>query len=75
VVTYRTGGSPEAVDEHTGIVVDKGDVNALANAIMTVLNNPCNYSAEDCRKRAVRCFNKDIQFGKYVDLYESLLLK
>ena len=26
VVTYRTGGSPEAIDEHTGIVVAKGDI-------------------------------------------------
>ncbi|WP_165154723.1 glycosyltransferase [Parabacteroides sp. ZJ-118] len=75
VATYRTGGSPEAVDEHTGIVVEKGNVKALAKAIMKILNNPGNFSSDTCRKRAEQCFNKDIQFGKYVDLYESLLSK
>lgn len=75
VETYRTGGSPEAVDEHTEIVVEKGDVNALAKAILTVLNNPNDFSTENCRKRAELNFNKDIQFGKYVDLYESLIYK
>ena len=33
VVTYRTGGSPEAVDEATGRVVEVGDVAALAAAV------------------------------------------
>ncbi len=74
VVTYRTGGSPEAVDELTGIVVDKGNINALAEAIMTVLNNPDDFTPENCRKRAEQNFNKDIQFGKYIDLYNRLLL-
>lgn len=73
VVTYRTGGSPEAVDENTGIVVDKGDVRALASAIKKVIGNPSAFSSENCRRRAEACFNRDVQFGKYIDLYESIL--
>ncbi len=72
VVTYRTGGSPEAVDESTGIVIDKGDVNGLADAIMKVIDNPSAFTPEACRRRAVEKFNKDVQFNKYIDLYESL---
>lgn len=72
VVTYRTGGSPEAVDEKTGIVVDKGDVNALAYAVKHVIHDR-PFRAEDCRERAVINFNKDTQFGKYIDLYENIL--
>lgn len=75
VVTYQTGGSPEAIDKKTGIVVEKGNVNALSDAIMTVLNNPDCYTSSDCRNRAVTKFNKDVQFGKYIDLYESILSK
>ncbi len=75
VVTYRTGGSPEAVDKYTGIVVEKGNVNALADAIMMVLNNPDDFTPENCRKRAEQNFNKDMQFGKYIDLYESIFSK
>ena len=73
VITYRTGGSPEAVDAKTGIVVEKGDINGLAQAIKYIIDNPDKYSVENCRKRAVEKFNKDIQFNKYIDLYEDLL--
>ncbi len=33
VVTYNTGGSPESVTPDTGMVVPRGDVEALANGI------------------------------------------
>lgn len=75
VITYRTGGSPEAIDKQTGIVVEKGDFAGLADAIMNIINNPEQYSSHNCRERAVYHFNKDIQFNKYIDLYEKILNK
>lgn len=72
VVTYRTGGSPEAVDDLTGLVVERGDVKGMADAIIRVIDNPDKYSTDNCRRRAVENFNKDIQFIKYVDMYENL---
>lgn len=75
VVTYRTGGSPEAIDDKTGIVVEKGDITSLASSINEILDHPERYRSDDCRERAERCFNKDIQFGKYIDLYEEILSK
>lgn len=71
VITYRTGGSPEAIDEKTGVVVKQGDVNALADAILHMKENP--FSSEDCRKRAEECFDKDKCFEQYINLYEQLL--
>lgn len=71
VITYRTGGSPEAVDEKTGLVVPQGDVNALVAAICQLREKPL--SREDCRKRAEVCFDKDKCFQQYIDLYNSLL--
>lgn len=73
VITYKTGGCPEAVDNDTGLVVDKGDVSGLATAINVIFNEPEASRREKCRKRAVSNFNQDIQFNKYVDLYEELL--
>lgn len=73
VITYRTGGSPEAIDENTGIVVEKGDIQGLANSILEILNYPSKYNSDLCRERAVAHFNQDIQFRKYIDLYDSLL--
>lgn len=69
VVTYRTGGSPESMTNATGIVVEKGDVAGLAEAIAHV----GSLSREACRENAVTNFDKDKAFGRYVDLFESLV--
>lgn len=71
VITYDTGGSPEAIDEKTGIVVKQGDVNGLAQAIVKITSVPKPISV--CRKRAEELFNKDKCFEKYIDLYNSLI--
>lgn len=71
VITYRTGGSPEAVDEKTGIVVEQGDLNGIVSAIEQLRAHPL--SSEACRKRAEEHFDKDKCFMKYIKLYESLL--
>ena len=71
VITYRTGGSPEAIDKKTGVVVEQGDVNGLVESIYRMKENPL--SSADCRKRAEECFDKDKCFEKYIELYENLL--
>ena len=73
VITYKTGGSPEAIDEKTGVVVEQGNVVALANAIMQLREHPL--SSEACRQRAEALFDKDKCFEQYVELYEELLKK
>ena len=73
VITYNTGGSPEAVDESTGIVVPKGDKEVLKDAIIDVVNNKMKYSSEACRKRAEDHFNKDDRFGDYIELFNKSL--
>ncbi len=71
VVTYRTGGSPEAIDEETGIVVPQGDVNALAEAIRRIKVE--QISQEACRQRAEKMLDKNNCFQQYINLYESIL--
>ena len=75
VITYRTGGSPEAVDVKTGIVVDDGDIQGLHDAILIVLNSSKKYTKDYCRKRAEKCFDKNKCFGAYMKLYEEVLSK
>lgn len=71
VITYNTGGSPEAVDENTGVVVSQGDVLALKEFIEKMRLHPL--SSDLCRKRAEQYFDKNKCFNKYIQLYESLL--
>lgn len=73
VITYKTGGSPEAVDEKTGVVIEQGNVDALADAIRLMKVQPLLSS--DCRKRVEKYFDKDYCFNEYIKLYESLIYK
>ena len=76
VITYRTGGSPEAINEFTGTVVEKGNLIALCEKIQEfkTINFKENHS-NDCRKRTEELFDKDKCFMKYIDLYNSILCK
>ena len=65
-ITFKTGGSPEIIDETCGVVVEKNDVDGLIKAIENVKSNP--FSQEACLARA-RQFDMYDKFGEYVDLY------
>ncbi|MBE6400926.1 MAG: glycosyltransferase [Verrucomicrobia bacterium] len=72
VCTYRTGGSPEAVDSVTGFVVEQGDIDGIVSAIETVRSRgKAAYSAA-CRSRVLNCFRKEDRYAEYVSLYEKL---
>lgn len=71
VITYETGGSVEAIDQDTGIVVPQGDIRKLADSIMFVRNNP--FSALACRERAVKYFDRKNCYQKYMSVYNSLI--
>lgn len=73
IVTYRTGGSPEAISLDTGYVVDHGDVEAMVEAIKMVCENDRARYVDACRKRAEEFFDKNKCFEKYLDLYDDLL--
>lgn len=71
VITYKTGGSPEIIDEKTGVVVEQGDIEGLVMAITKMKDKPLD--SHDCRKRALQKFDKDQRFVDYVNLYEELI--
>ena len=69
VITYNTGGSPEILDETCGMVVEKGDVLGLSDAVCNVINK--GISADICRKRAER-YDKSDKFLQYIDLMDEM---
>ena len=73
VLTYDTGGSVESVDERTGVVVKKGNMNVLVETIKLFTSKLKNSDA--CRKRAVSLYDKRDKYQEYIDLYESILKK
>lgn len=69
VITYKTGGSVEAVTADTGSIIDQGDITALYNCINQTKSN----IAVECRKRAIEYFSKVHRYTEYIKLYADLL--
>ena len=67
VVTFRTGGSPEIVDETCGSVVNCDDIDSLYNEIVRICEQK-PYSTEACLARS-RNFDRNERFDEYVKLY------
>ena len=73
VVTYDTGGSPEAVDAGTGAVVARGDVVAAAREIERIAQGDRAAVRTRCQERAAALFRLETQYERFVTLYRSLL--
>lgn len=71
VITFRTGGSPEIIDETCGCVVESEDVDALERQILRVCRER-PYSPEACLKRA-KMFDRNDRFREYIHLYEEMV--
>lgn len=67
VLTFRTGGSPEIIDESCGSVVEKDDIDTLEKEIIRICTTR-PYSKENCIARAKR-FDMNERFKEYIDLY------
>ena len=72
VVTYRTGGSVEAITEATGRIVPQGDVPAMLAAARELAAIDRTQTSVRCREHALRHFDKESCYRHYIELYESL---
>lgn len=73
VITYRTGGSVEAVDDNTGFIVEQGDIVAVVKIVKQIKERGKQWWASACRERVVRLYDKRERYKEYLQLYESLL--
>lgn len=71
VITYNTGGSPEAIgdDSSLGEVVEKGNIEKLKDAILSIKKD--DFSIDSCRKRAELSFNSQDRYLDYLKLYKN----
>ncbi len=70
VITYRSGGSPETVDDATGVVTEKQDLKAVMAAI-ELLGKKQTGITGDCLARAGAYDRKD-RFREYYELYQEI---
>ncbi len=67
VVTYRTGGSPECINEKCGSIVEAGDIDNLEKEIERIAKTR-PYLKEACLERA-REFEQSEKYKEYLKLY------
>lgn len=72
VVTFDTGGSPEMLDDKTGIVVEANDIEATKKAIKDICEKKrCN--AEEYIVAYSKNFDMKKRFAEYIELYANVL--
>ena len=71
IVTFKTGGSPEILDETCGSVVPCDDIEAMEMEICRICEEK-PFSKEACLNRA-KSFDMNDRFEEYVHLYSELL--
>ncbi len=71
VITFKTGGSPEMLDETCGSVVECNDIDALEREVVRVCTEK-PYSEAECVKKALE-FDQNERFDEYIKLYERVI--
>jgi len=73
VITYNTGGSPESIDEQTGIIVEKGNISDLVRAVKQIIESRIFFSKNQCRSRALELYDDSKVFKDYLAVYDRAL--
>jgi glycosyltransferase involved in cell wall biosynthesis len=73
VITYNTGGSPEAIDEKTGFVVEKGDVKGIVEKIEVLSAQNIEEISRACRLRAEKLYDKKTRYLDYLRVFEAMV--
>ena len=63
----------EVVIPETGLVVEQGDMKGLLAAVREILAKGKSHYTDACRMKAVKDYNKDVQYGKYIELYNKIV--
>ena len=74
VVTFDSGGTPETIpNPGAGSVVARGDVSTMVSEIKKFAALDKSEISKICRKTAEENFDAKAAFGKYCELYRSLV--
>lgn len=73
VVASNVGGVAEAIHEQNGFVVPSNNVEALANAMLTLMNNYNHYNAMNIAHSAALKYSNEVIGKQFIELYKSVL--
>ena len=73
VVASRVGGIPEVVTDTNGILVDHNDVNALVEAMNTLIENRNRYNKQQIASQARQQFGYEAIGKRFVSVYNKIV--
>ena len=72
-VVYNATACPEVIDNNTGFIVRKFNIEGILQAVETVKKNGKEKYSNNCIKRIKEDFNKIDRYHDYLKLYDKLL--
>ncbi len=73
VVAFNSSSLPELINEEVGFVVPMNDLKMLYQRVNEIIDRERSTYAPKCRRRAEELFDMNRQYGRYIELYSSLL--
>ncbi len=70
VITFRTGGSPEIIDENTGIAVDVDDIDSLYHEIIQISKENIRFK-KFCLEKSCN-FDMNVKYEEYAKLFKEI---
>lgn len=75
VITFKTGGAAEMLDDTCGIAVERNSVQGVVAAVHTIIsqrNAGISFTREHCVRRA-QLYDRDLRFDEYIrEVYEGM---
>ncbi len=72
-VVYNSTASPELVDDKTGVICQRGDIDGVVNAIDTIMSWDREDTINNCRNRVLSLFSIQKNWNEYIELYEEMI--
>jgi glycosyltransferase involved in cell wall biosynthesis len=73
IIVYNSSANPEIVNDSTGFIIEIGDFNGLRRGIDIIKQNTKQFYFDNCKKRARECYDQNICYTNYFNLYKSLI--
>lgn len=73
VITFETGGSPESINNKTGMVVKERSSVKLYENISNLRVSEKHSYIKECVDRAIKKYDRKLKYEEYISLYNNLV--
>jgi len=73
VITFETGGSPESINNKTGMVVKERSSVKLYENISNIRVSEKHSYIKECVDRAIKKYDRKLKYEEYISLYNNLV--